>query len=116
MQSSPHTLWLPKLYYFHFSWHPRSPVHDVSEREHIGHYGHYGHSMRNDGSVPVHPWVRAPDVLYRTDGPSNPTLSAWGLGEFVAQSLPTVALQGPQETAPQRSVDSPGPSRTRVRR
>ncbi|MCA8955618.1 MAG: glycosyltransferase family 2 protein [Planctomycetes bacterium] len=71
MQSSPCTLWLPKLYYHHFSWHPRS-----SRR--IGH-AHYGRASQDLGSVPAPSHVRPPEVLFRPDGPGNPTLSAWGI-------------------------------------
>jgi hypothetical protein len=71
MQSSPHTLWLPKLYYFHFSWHPRSAARAVAE--------HSGRGAQDLGSSPVHAWVRTPDALLRPDGPGNPTLRQWGL-------------------------------------
>lgn len=71
MQSSPHTLWLPKLNYFHFSWHPRSRLRGDAQ--------HYGHGVVDMGSVPQQPWVEVPRVLFRPDGPGNPTLEAWGL-------------------------------------
>lgn len=69
VQSSPHTLWLPRSYYFHMSWHPRS------SRDRMG----YGRTSQDIGSVPAPPHVVPPRVLFREDGPSNPTLEAWGL-------------------------------------
>ena len=71
IQSSPHTLWLPRAYYFHFSFHPRSERRGIDER--------YGRQPCDLGSTPIHAHVRAPGVLFREDGPGNPTLEAWGL-------------------------------------
>jgi glycosyltransferase involved in cell wall biosynthesis len=71
VQSSPHTLWLPRAFYYHMSWHPRSPARSGDEG--------YGHGPRDFGSEPVRPWVHPPQVLFRPDGPGNPTLEAWGL-------------------------------------
>ena len=72
IQSSPHTLWLPGLYYFHFSWHPRSSKRKADGRTWV-------RPPMDQGSVPMPDHVHAPDVLFRGDGPSNPTLVAWGL-------------------------------------
>ena len=72
IQSSPHTLWLPGAYYLHFAYHPRS-----SRRTAEG--DGYGKPVFDFGGVPIHEHVQAPGVLFRSDGPSNPTLEAWGL-------------------------------------
>ncbi len=69
IQSSPHTLWLPRIWYYHFSWHPRS-----SKR---GGDGSYGRDPQDLGSVPLHPHVYPPATLFRGDGPGNPMLDAW---------------------------------------
>lgn len=71
VQSSPHTLWLPGLFYFHFAWHPRSPARD-------GRTG-WGKPVADQGSKPLPQGVPVPRVLYRPDGPGNPTLEAWGI-------------------------------------
>jgi hypothetical protein len=71
MQSSPHTLWLPRIWYYHFSWHPRSSV----RRDAKG----YAHAVRDFGSVPLPAHVHLPEVLLHPDGPSNPTLERWGI-------------------------------------
>jgi glycosyltransferase involved in cell wall biosynthesis len=80
VQSSPHTLWLARSYYFHMSWHPRSS---------LQRYG-YGRASRDLGSIPAPPHVVPPAVLFRDDGPSNPTLEAWG----VKPSRVAVAVPG----------------------
>lgn len=82
IQSSPHTLWLPKIWYYHFSWHPRSSRRGSAD-------GSYGRDPQDLGSVPVHEHVYPPAVLFRPDGPGNPMLSAWGLEK--AGPLPTSA-------------------------
>ena len=69
IQSSPHTLWLPGVWYYHFSWHPRSSVRRDG----------YGHAATDMGSVPLPPHVHLPEVLLLPDGPSNPTLAGWGI-------------------------------------
>lgn len=73
LQSSPHTLWLPGMWYYHFSWHPRSRARVVGSG--------YGHAVEDHGSVSLPPHVHLPEVLLHPDGPSNPTLEAWGLKE-----------------------------------
>lgn len=69
IQSSPHTLWLPGLWYYHLSWHPRSSVR--------GGDGRYGRAPQDLGSVPLPAHVYPPPVLFRPDGPGNPVLDAW---------------------------------------
>ena len=71
IQSSPQTLWLPGIYYYHFSWHPRSSARQEGDG--------YGHPVRDFGSVALPPHVHLPPVLHRPDGPSNPTLQGWGM-------------------------------------
>lgn len=71
IQSSAHTLWLPKMYYYHFSWHPRS-----SQREGGA---QYGHGVKDFGAVALPLHVSPPEVLFRGDGPPNPSLVSWGL-------------------------------------
>ena len=72
IQASPHTLWLPGLWFLHFSFHPRSSTRREGSME----------WLRNPvdlGSVPIHAHVHTPAALLRPDGPGNPTLAAWGL-------------------------------------
>jgi glycosyltransferase involved in cell wall biosynthesis len=68
LQSSPRTLWLPGAFYFHFSLHPRSSVA----------LSGYRRQPRDEGSVTLPDGVHVPAVLYRPDGPGNPTLQRWG--------------------------------------
>lgn len=77
IQASPHTLWLPKAWYWHFSHHPRS-----RKRGQGGEV--YGRAPIDYGSVPIHAHVTTPRALFRADGPTNPTLQAWGLRAPVA--------------------------------
>jgi glycosyltransferase involved in cell wall biosynthesis len=72
IQSSPYTLWAPGLFYHHFTHHPRSSRRDPSS-------GQWIRPVRDLGSVPVRAAVELPNVLFRSDGPVNPTLKAWGL-------------------------------------
>gem|GEM_PF-3298039 len=72
IQSSSRTLWCPRLHYYHFTHHPRS-----SARKEGG--GVWIRKPQDLGSVPVRPSVEVPEVLFRPDGPANPTLEAWGL-------------------------------------
>jgi hypothetical protein len=72
IQSSPHTLWLPGLWYYHFSVHPRSPLRQPGN-------GNWVRPVQDLGSVPVRPHIHPPEVLFRPDGPENPTLAGWGL-------------------------------------
>jgi hypothetical protein len=85
IQSSPHTIWLPGLWYYHMSWHPRSSV----RRQDHG----YARRPEDLGSAPLREGVHPPDVLFRPDGPTNPTLERWGLraarhGVGVAEPAP----------------------------
>ncbi len=84
IQSSPNTLWLPKLYNYHFSWHPRSSKRGQGED--------YGHQVSNFGSVPLPEHVHVPPVLFRIDGPTNPTFEHWGLRKSVPRTQ--VAVPG----------------------
>lgn len=72
IQSSPHTLWLPGLWFLHFSFHPRSSMRKPGSMEWL-------RRPRDQGSVPIHAHVHLPAALLRPDGPGNPTLEAWGL-------------------------------------
>ena len=72
IQSSPHTLWLPGLWFLHFSFHPRSSRRRPGSIEWL-------RPVRDLGSVDVHPHVHWPAALLRPDGPGNPTLEAWGV-------------------------------------
>lgn len=84
VQSSPHTIWLPKLYYYHFSWHPRSSVRERGD-------GVYGRPAQDLGSVLAHAHVHPPAALFRGDGPGNPMLDAWGLGPMAPSSAPATS-------------------------
>ncbi|MFK7739858.1 MAG: glycosyltransferase [Planctomycetota bacterium] len=72
IQSSPHTLWLPGLWFLHFSTHPRSNLREAGSSE-------WRRQPVDFGSVPIHAHVHMPSVLLRPDGPGNPTLEAWGM-------------------------------------
>ncbi len=74
IQSSPHTLWLPGLWFLHFSFHPRSSMRKPGSMEWL-------RRPMDLGSVPIHAHVALPSALLRPDGPGNPTLEAWGLCE-----------------------------------
>lgn len=76
VQSSPHTLWLPGLWFLHFSFHPRSSTRRPGTMEWL-------RRPTDHGSVPIHAHVHVPAALLRPDGPGNPTLAAWGLVEPV---------------------------------
>lgn len=82
IQSSSHTLWLPGLWYYHFSLHPRSSL----RRSAHG----YAREPQDLGSGPLRAGQFAPDVLLRPDGPGNPTLAAWG----ITPQRGAVAVQG----------------------
>lgn len=77
IQSSAHTLWMPKLRYMHLTHHPRSSRRDPGAHAWV-------RPVQDLGSAPL-PVADAlgpfeiPAVLYRPDGPSNPTLEHWGL-------------------------------------
>ena len=85
IQSSPHTLWLPGLWFFHFSFHPRSSLRQPGSMQWL-------RRPTDHGSVPIHAHVHMPAALLRPDGPANPTLEAWGLIE-PAPGRPRVRLQ-----------------------
>ena len=72
VQSSPHTLWLPGLWFLHFSFHPRSSRRLPGSAQWL-------RCPTDHGSVPIHGHVHMPSALLRPDGPGNPTLEAWGL-------------------------------------
>jgi glycosyltransferase involved in cell wall biosynthesis len=74
IQSSPHTLWLPGLWFWHFSFHPRSSQRQPGSMQWL-------RRPVDHGSVPIHSHVHTPAALLRPDGPGNPTLEAWGLTE-----------------------------------
>ncbi len=74
VQASPHTLWLPGLWFLHFSFHPRS---SQRRRETM----QWLRPVEDQGSVPIHAHVHLPAALLRPDGPGNPTLESWGLVE-----------------------------------
>lgn len=71
IQSSPRTLWLPGLWFLHFSFHPRSSARRRQSMQWL-------RPVQDLGSAPIHPHVHWPAVLLRPDGPGNPTLQAWG--------------------------------------
>lgn len=79
IQASPHTLWLPGLWFLHFTYHPRSsrrtaaPMRDGAMQWHRG--------VRDHGNAPIHAHVHWPSALLRPDGPGNPTLESWGVVE-----------------------------------
>ena len=72
IQSSPYTLWCPGLHYYHLTHHPRSSRRDPGAHSWV-------REPRDLGSKPLPNSVETPSVLFRPDGPSNPTLEAWGL-------------------------------------
>ncbi len=72
IQSSPHTLWCPKLHYFHMTLHPRSPSGSAD-------VGSWRRPVEDHGSKPLPAHVEIPEVLTRADGPGNPTLARWGM-------------------------------------
>ncbi len=73
VQASPHNLWLPRIHYFHFMLHPRSRYRYSPEG-----FQHWKKPV-DLGAKPMPKYVRVPEVLFRKDGPSNPTLKAWGI-------------------------------------
>ena len=77
IQSSAHTVWLPRLWYYHFSFHPRSSLREPGT-------GHWIRPVQDLGSVLLPDHVHPPAVLFRPDGPGNPTLESWGLGSRLA--------------------------------
>jgi glycosyltransferase involved in cell wall biosynthesis len=77
IQSSPHTLWLPGLWFLHFQHHPRS------RRRQRGTMP-WERQPSDQGAVPVHAHVHLPAALLRSDGPGNPTLARWGLAPLPA--------------------------------
>lgn len=72
VQASPHTLYLPGLWFLHFSFHPRSSRRKPGSMEWL-------RKVTDHGSVPIHAHVHWPAALLRPDGPGNPTLEAWGV-------------------------------------
>ncbi|MCB9879846.1 MAG: glycosyltransferase family 2 protein [Planctomycetes bacterium] len=72
IQSSPHTLWLPGMWFLHFSRHPRSSRRGAGSVQ-------WQYGVADQGSVPIHAHVSLPAALLRPDGPGNPTLEAWGM-------------------------------------
>lgn len=75
IQSSPHTLWLPGMWYLHFQHHPRSALRRPGDSG-------WTRPVRDLGSEAIHGHVHLPAVLLRQDGPDNPTLAAWGMGRL----------------------------------
>jgi hypothetical protein len=75
VQASPRTLWLPGMWFLHFSHHPRS----TKRRSVVRGANGWIRPVRDHGSVPIHAHVHWPSVLLRPDGPGNPTLEAWGV-------------------------------------
>lgn len=88
IQSSPHTLWLPGLWYLHFSFHPRSGQREPGSTE-------WRRPVRDVGSVPIHAHVHWPAALLRPDGPTNPTLEAWGMRDVAPSRRPGHARAAP---------------------
>ena len=74
VQSSPHTLWLPGLWFLHFGFHPRSSRRQTDRMA-------WERQPLDQGWVPIHAHVHWPAALLRPDGPGNPTLEAWGVTE-----------------------------------
>ncbi len=72
LQASPHTLWLPGLWFLHFSFHPRSSKRKPDSMK-------WERQPRDLGSAPIHAHVHLPAALLRPDGPGNPTLESWGM-------------------------------------
>ena len=72
VQSSPHTLCLPGLWFLHFSFHPRSSQRKPGSMDWL-------RRVADHGSAPIHAHVNLPAALLRPDGPGNPTLEAWGI-------------------------------------
>lgn len=85
IQSSPHTLWLPGLWFLHFSFHPRSSLRRPGSMEWL-------RRPTDHGSVPIHAHVHLPSAVLRPDGPGNPTLEAWGIID-APPGRPRVRLQ-----------------------
>lgn len=83
IQSSPHTLWLPGLWFLHFSFHPRSSLREPGSMQ-------WRRDAADQGSCPVHAHVHLPAALLRPDGPGNPTLDAWGI------TVPPVGVDRPK--------------------
>ncbi len=74
IQSSPRTLWLPGMWFLHFSFHPRSSLRRLESMA-------WRRQVADHGSVPIHAHVHWPAALLRPDGPGNPTLESWGVSE-----------------------------------
>lgn len=74
IQSSPHTLWLPGLWFLHFSFHPRSSMRKKKDGT-----MQWIRKPLDLGSAPIHVHVNLPAALLRPDGPGNPTLESWGM-------------------------------------
>lgn len=91
IQSSPHTLYLPRLWYWHMTHHPRSDKRAANGVDWV-------RPVRDLGSTPVHPHVYTPEAILRPDGPGNPTLEAWGItpgsAEKTLGALPAQQHQG----------------------
>jgi hypothetical protein len=85
VQSSPHTLYLPGLWFLHFSFHPRSSRRKPGSMEWL-------RKVTDHGSAPIHAHVHWPAALLRPDGPGNPTLEAWGVVD-PAPSRPRARLR-----------------------
>jgi hypothetical protein len=81
VQASARTLWLPGLWFFHFSFHPRSSARKPGSMEWL-------RRVTDHGSVPIHAHVHLPAALLRPDGPGNPTLDAWGITPPAAHGAP----------------------------
>ena len=81
IQSSPYTLWMPKLRYWHLTHHPRSTCRHTGAHEWV-------RPVNDLGSVPLPaPVLEVPTVFYRPDGPTNPTLERWGVRSRVSERV-----------------------------
>lgn len=74
IQSSAHTLWMPRLRYWHFTHHPRSSKRDPGLHPWVRPVQDFG-----SHAVPRDSLLELPAVFFRPDGPGNPTLEAWGI-------------------------------------
>lgn len=73
IQSSAQTLWCPGLHYYHFTHHPRSSLRVP------GAQAPWVRPVQDLGSTPLRAGAHVPQVLFRPDGPTNPSLEGWGM-------------------------------------
>ena len=93
IQSSPHTLWLPGLWFLHFSFHPRSSKRKPGTMQ-------WERQPRDLDSAPIHAHVHMPAALLRPDGPGNPTLESWGMcaaSGATRERLQNYVIETPQD-------------------